>query len=146
MLLLLLLFGGHQGYTVHAQADPFSLSRQKLLDGLRDVQAADLFGVSREDSDSLVRDLNAALSLQEQANATGSSALAFLSINQSSSVSTRAISLGNIAQSAGLGRAVEGYGASIIAAAMTALLVVESPRVSSLMKKQKSQRTVADEE
>ena len=90
-LLLLLLFGLYRGPSSRGQSDPLSLSREKLLDGFRDVQNADSLGISPEDSANLVRNLNVALVLQEQANASGSSSLAVLSINQSTSVSTRAI-------------------------------------------------------
>lgn len=144
-LLLLLLFGVYRGPTVRAQGDPFALSQQKLLSAFHDVQAADSSGVSREDSSSLVRGLNSALSLQEQANDSGSSVLAYLSINQSSCVSLRAISSEKTARSGSLARVFEGYGASIVAAALTALLGVESHRLIGLMKR-KIQPTDINEE
>ena len=131
-LFLTLLFGVYHGPTSRGQSDPLSLSRGKLLDGLRDVQNSDSLGISPEDSAKLVKDLNVALVLQEQANASGSSSLAVLSINQSTSVSTRAISLGNSAQLGSLFRPVEGYGLAIVAGALTALLGVESHRLNGL--------------
>ncbi len=140
-LFLALLFGVRLGSTSRGQSDPLSLSREKLLDGFRDVQNVDSWGISREDSANLVRDLNVALDLQEQANASGSYSLAALSINQSRSVSTRAISLGNSAQSGSLVRSVGGYGVSLVAAALTALLVVESHRLNGLRGRWKISRT-----
>lgn len=140
-LFLSLLFGVYHGSTSRGQSDPVSLSRQKLLDGLRDVQKADSLGISREDSANLVRDLNVALEQQELANASGSFRLAVLSINQSTSVSTRAISLGDIAQAGSLLRSVEGYGVSIVAATLAALLLVESHRLNGLLGRRRTFRT-----
>jgi len=134
-LFLLLLFGAYQGSTSRAQPDPLSLAREKLLDGFRDIQSAESLGVSREASNNLVRNLNVALELQEQANASGSSQLAVLSVNESTSVSTRALSLGNSAQLEGFLRSAEGYGVSIGAAVLTALLGLESHRLNRLLRR-----------
>ncbi len=140
-LFLSLLFGVYHGSISRGQSDSLSVSREKLLEGLRDVQRADSLGISREDSSNLVRDLNVALDLQEQANASGSFSLAVQSTGESANVSTRAISLGNSAQSGSLLLSVEGYGVSIVAAALTALLGVESHRLNGFLGRRNVSRT-----
>lgn len=145
-LVCLLLFLVSEAYlaslpTVKAQSEPSSPAFQKLLEAFRGVQEADSARISQQDSSQLVQALNVALDLHTQALLRGNTTLDQLSTSQSTNISLQAGSFAAGARSRSLLTSLEGYGVSIAAASLTALLAVDSQTIVQGLRRRKYGRT-----
>ena len=134
------MFGPFDDQNLSGQPDLLSLSRERLVEAFSVIRNAGLQGVSQAEILQLTRDLNRALDLQHQANITGSTSNATMSIAFSTQLSSKATALQNEAQLQRVQLEILVYSTAFWVALLSALVVMEAHRIDGWLRERRTLR------
>ncbi len=131
-----------------AQSDPANGSATGLIHAFEEIQKADILGAPSDQVASLSAQLNTALEyynrasqLYAEGNLTGSEYFSFLANQTSTSVISQALVLQNSAESSRTNEQLIAYATAVMAAAISALSILEVHRIPNLFRKRKLFKT-----
>jgi hypothetical protein len=131
-----------------AQSNPVRESGTELIRAFEAVQKADSLGAPPDQVASLSSQLNTALEdyneasqLSSEGNTTGAEYFSILANQTSTSVTSQAIVLQNVAESDKTNGQLIAYATAMVAAAVSAFTILEAHRIPNFLRKRKLLKT-----
>ena len=130
----------------HAQTQEITTARTEIVKAFQAIQNAERHGALNADLQPLIQQLNQALELEENAtleqdtDPNRASRDALQSINISDNVSFQAQNLDSLAQTSTRNQSILSYTFAVLAAALSALVVMETHRVARFIRTRRLKR------